>query len=265
MLLDFDLIAIDQSHFAAPEMVHISAGRYRVGKDEYVQNHTRRVRLKAFSIAKNDVTNAEWQEFINATHYVTDVETRHDGMVFEPPLKEFRWIRDDTAWWRFPNGTKRGGIDRKMNHPVTAISFADALAYCRWAGYRLPTLDEWEVASRAGAKTDFFWGDSPDDSRKYANVWHGRDHLKSDFSDGYMYTSPVGTFAPNPLGLNDIYGNVFQFCSGRLPDDTSDQIAHARGGSWWCSKNACCFFNSVDIGTINIHATFSNQGFRLAK
>jgi len=42
-------------------------------------------------------------------------------------------------------------------------------------------------------------------------------------------------------------------------------VAHARGGSWWCSTHACHYFNSSDIGRVNIHASFSNQGFRVAK
>ena len=80
-----------------------------------------------------------------------------------------------------------------------------------------------------------------------------------------MYTSPVASFASNPWGLYDMYGNVFEFCSGKLKPGESNTIAHARGGSWWCSKNACNFFNSYDIGRVSIHASFSNQGFRVVK
>ena len=123
----------------------------------------------------------------------------------------------------------------------------------------------WEVASRAGVETDYFFGSTPDQIGRYANIWHGRDHLKADYSDGYMYTSPVGKFLPNPWGLYDIYGNVFQFCTGHVASDRSTHVAHARGGSWWCSAHACCFFNSVDIGTVNVWASFSNQGFRVVR
>jgi sulfatase modifying factor 1 len=62
-----------------------------------------------------------------------------------------------------------------------------------------------------------------------------------------------------------MYGNVFEFCSGRMPRDGSRPVAHSRGGSWWCSRNACCFFTSMDIGKVNVHASFSNQGFRVAR
>lgn len=247
------------------DFVAVKAGKYVVGDAVRLDNFRRTVSLKAYQIAKYETTNAEFAAFVNATGYVTDAEKRHDGMVFEPPLKEFRWIQDKTACWRFPNGKSRGGIEDKMDHPVTGISYRDALEYCKWAGVRLPTLEEWEVACRAGTKSLYFFGQDQNKISAYANVWHGKDHTKPDTSDGYMYTSPVGKFKPNPLGLYDIYGNVFELCSGKLPSDKSDQVAHARGGSWWCSKSSCSFFNSVDIGTVNVRASFSNLGFRVAK
>ncbi|HWD37576.1 MAG TPA: SUMF1/EgtB/PvdO family nonheme iron enzyme [Fimbriimonas sp.] len=248
-----------------PAFVTVPAGSYRLGKSGYLENPLRTVRLKSFEIAKYDTTNGQFAEFVKATGYVTDAERFHNAMVFKPGLREFRWLKDRTASWRFPNGKIRGGIEEKMNHPVTTISFHDALQYCKWAGVRLPTLDEWEAASRARTRTDYFFGPTPDRLGQYANYWHGRDHLEADYSDGYMYTSPVGSFKPNPWGLYDVYGNVFQFCAGHLPDDKSSHIMHSRGGSWWCSRNACCFFNSVDIGSIDLRASFSNQGFRVAK
>ncbi len=248
-----------------PSFATLPAGTYRLGKADRVENPIRTVKLKAFEIARTETTNAQFAAFVRATGYVTDAERRHDAMVFAPPLPEFRWIHDPTASWRFPNGRTRGGIEAKADHPVTTISFADALAYCRWAGVRLPTLDEWEAACRAGTKTDYSFGPDRKPIGRYANVWHGRDHLKPDLSDGYMTTAPVGHFAPNPLGLYDMYGNVFEFCSGRLLGDRSPRRVHSRGGSWWCSANACCFFNSADIGGVDLHASFSNQGFRAAR
>jgi sulfatase modifying factor 1 len=80
-----------------------------------------------------------------------------------------------------------------------------------------------------------------------------------------MYTSPVGHFKPNPWGLYDMYGNVFEFCTGKVAPGESRTVAHARGGSWWCSANACHAFNSYSIGQVNQRASFSNQGFRVVK
>ena len=236
-----------------------------VGKEDRLDSPRRSVTLKVFNLAVYETTNKEFADFVAATGYKTDAERLHNAMVFEPGLKEFRWIHDRSAYWKFPNGVSRGGIEDKMNHPVTSISFHDVIVYCKWAKVRLPSLDEWEVACRAGSKTDYFFGEDGSQIGKYANIWHGRDHLKPDVSDGYMYTSPVGSFFPNPWGLYDMYGNVFEFCSGRLRSDKRIGTIHSRGGSWWCSPNSCCFFNSVDIGSVDEHASFSNQGFRVAK
>jgi sulfatase modifying factor 1 len=245
--------------------VLIHAGAYTIGKKDHLLNPLRKVTVTSYSIAKTETTNYRFEEFVKATSYKTDAEKMHNAMVFQPGLKEFEWMEDSTAYWRYPNGTSRGGIENKMDHPVTCISYSDIQAYCKWAGVRLPSLEEWEIACRAGSGKDYFFGNANNKIATYANIWHGRNHLVADSSDGYMYTSPVASFAPNPWGLYDMYGNVFEFCTGKLKANESNTIAHARGGSWWCSKNACNFFNSYDIGRVNIHASFSNQGFRVVK
>jgi len=242
--------------------IQVPAGSYQVGKKGHSVNPLRTVQVAAYSIATTELTNEQFARFVEATGYITDAERMHNALVFEPGLPEFRWMEDSRACWRYPNGITRGGLSGKMKHPVTTISYSDAQAYCRWAGVRLPTLNEWEIAARAGSTTDYFWGKESSRIGEYANVWHGRDHLKADSSDRYMYTSPVGSYLPNPWGIYDIYGNVFELCEGHLSVET---IAHARGGSWWCSVHACSYFNSVDIGRVHIHASFSNQGFRVAK
>lgn len=262
MLLPFKSITIAQ---ADNKFVPVYAGKYTVGKKGYLLNPQRIVQTKNFYIARTETTNRQFEEFILATSYKTDAEKKHDALVFVPGLKEFEWMDDSTAYWRFPNGTARGGIENKMDHPVTCISYTDVLAYCQWAKVRLPTLDEWEIACRAGTKTDYFFGNDKNKISAFANIWKGIDHLTADSTDGYMYTSPVASFKPNQWGLFDMYGNVFEFCSGQIKKTESKTIAHARGGSWWCSKNSCGFFNSYDIGQLNIHASFSNQGFRVVK
>lgn len=259
------ILALVMALAPGPMWVEVKAGTYQVGKAGYLNNPVRKVRLKGFHIAAYETTNAEFARFVQATGYVTDAEKIHNAMVFEPGLKEFQWIQDKTAYWRFPNGKSRDDISDRANHPVTTISYRDALAYCKWAKVRLPTLDEWEVACRAGTNTDYFFGSDLRNIGIFANVWHGRNHLSADHSDGFMVTAPVGSFRPNSWGLYDTYGNVFEFCSGRLPRDKSSRTVHARGGSWWCSKNSCNYFTSMDIGGVDIGASFSNQGFRVAK
>jgi sulfatase modifying factor 1 len=245
--------------------VLVPKGQYTIGKRHFLPNPLRSVRVDSFNIAVYETTNRQFAAFVAATGYVTDAERRHDALVFAPGLPEFRWLEDSSACWRYPNGISRGGIDKKMDHPVATISYSDILAYCRWARVRLPTLEEWEIACRAGTTTDYFFGTADSAIDRYANIWHLNDHLSADSSDGYMYTAPVGSFAPNPWGLYDMYGNVFEFCTGKLDPAEHKTLAHARGGSWWCSATSCHFFNSYDIGTVNIHASFSNQGFRVVR
>lgn len=242
--------------------IQVPAGKYQVGKKGHRLNPLRTVQVNAYAIAATEVTNEQFARFVAATGYITDAERLHNALVFEPGLPEFRWKEDSTACWRYPNGVSRGDLTGKLQHPVTSISFTDVQAYCRWAGVRLPALDEWEIAARAGSTTDYFWGWEMGRIGEFANVWHGHDHLKADSSDEYMYTSPIGSYRSNPWGIYDIYGNVFEFCDGHLGVET---IAHARGGSWWCSAHSCSYFNSLDIGRVHIHASFSNQGFRVVK
>src|SRR5580704_11612947 len=130
------MIALAVALWLAPNdngLVTIPAGSYQVGKADRLVNYSRRVTLKQFEIAKLDTTNAEFAGFVRATGYVTDAEKNHNAMVFKPGLKEFAWLQDHSASWRFPNGKSRGSIVGKMDHPVTTISFHDATEYCKWA------------------------------------------------------------------------------------------------------------------------------------
>ena len=222
--------------------------------------------MESDSGQKNQGLFSGLARFFGGRRRVTEAERYKNALVFRPPLAEFRWLEDSTANWRFPNGCEMGGIEQKMDHPVTTISYTDALAYCAWAKVRLPTLDEWEVASRAGSSTHYWWGNGHSQLHTYANIWQGRNHTAFAADDPYPYTSPVGSFKPNPWGLHDMYGNVFEFCSGLPPAFAPLKgVGCARGGSWWCSRNSCNYFNSADIGKANVHASFSNQGFRVAR
>ncbi len=265
-ILYFLLLTTNLFSQSINDFVGVPKGQYWVGKKNYVTNPLRQISIDSFFISKTEITNKQFESFIKATLYITDAQRMHNAQVFEPGLKEFKWLNDTSAFWRYPNGKNRGDIEDKMDHPVTTISYNDALAYCKWAGVRLPLLNEWEIACRAGSTADYFWGNDRTEIKRYGNIWYGHDHLMADSSDNYMYTSPVASFSPNPWGLYDMYGNVFEFCQGeRIGEPKNKKIAHARGGSWWCSKNACNFFNSYDIGRVSIHASFSNQGFRVVK
>ncbi|MEO0473565.1 MAG: SUMF1/EgtB/PvdO family nonheme iron enzyme [Bacteroidota bacterium] len=241
----------------------IPSGTYGLGKEGHPNNLRRQKSIDGFAISQYEVTNQQFAAFVKASGYVTLAEKRKDAMVYREGLKEFEWFEDSTANWRFPNGVSWGGIEEKMDHPVTCISFTDAQAYCEWAGVRLPSVDEWEIASRGNLDSDIYML-SARSIHQHANIWKGESHARIDPNENFITTSPVGTFLSNAYLLHDVYGNVFEFCADLPPHLQQEKnIVASRGGSWWCSEASCHFFNSVDIGHVHKEASFSNQGFRV--
>jgi formylglycine-generating enzyme required for sulfatase activity len=180
---------------------------------------------------------------------------------------EWEWKRMDGADWRHPFGPGGGGDEAAAalpDHPVTQISGEDARAYCRWIGGRLPDVDEWEVAARAGAATSYPWGG--EFSATAANTWNGPNHLRNTREDGFVLTSPVRSYPPNAWGLYDVIGNVFEYCDGHprwMTDEAAAKRICGRGGSWWCSSSCCGFHNLLDVGSMVKTASLPNQGFRV--
>src|ERR1700687_311232 len=160
IFIAISFISIVANGFSQPgsDFVLIAKGKYYVGKKNHLTNPLRQVTVDSFFISKTEITNKQFELFVTATSYQTDAERLHNALIFQPGLKEFEWMNDTTACWRYPNGKSRGSIENKMNHPVTSISYTDVLAYCKWAKVRLPSLDEWEIACRAGSNDVYFWG-----------------------------------------------------------------------------------------------------------
>ena len=142
---------------------------------------------------------------------------------------------------------KFGSALTSENYPVVGVSWDNAKAFAQWMSgktgktFRLPSEAQWEYASRGGKTTARFWGNNPADACRYANVDDGSHKC----SDGYKYTSPVGSFQPNPFGLFDMLGNVREWVEdvyiadiyGR-PDKKNPMYTGGgsnrviRGGSW---------------------------------
>jgi sulfatase modifying factor 1 len=250
-------------------MIAVAGGSYRVGDAASDRNPPRDVEVAPFEIAETETTNAQFARFVEATGFVTDAEREGFGMVFEEGMIDWQWRRTPGACWRRPFGDDRFAAATHPEHPVTQISAADAAAYCAWAGGRLPTVVEWEVAARAGAATRYPWGDDfMPGGRAMANIWHGRSHVKDESLDGFLYLSPVKSFPPNRWGLYDVIGNVFEYCGDGVISTiagAAENLTTARGGSWWCSATTCAAFNLVDIGQMDRRGSLANQGFRMAR
>jgi formylglycine-generating enzyme len=137
-----------------------------------------------FWMDAHEVTNARFSEFVAAHPEWSRAQLppeMHNGHYLEP--------------WK----DGRSPAD-KASHPVVFVTWHAAEAFCRWAGGRLPTEAEWEFAARAGGDSEFPWGDEPPSAQR-AN------YGASDAGG----TTPVGSYPPNPLGLYDLAGNVWEF------------------------------------------------------
>lgn len=182
------------------EMVLIPAGEFQMGdywnESRVYERPVHAVYLDAFLIDKYEVTNAQFQKFLQANpQWQKNRINRkyHDG-----------WYLKDWSGMNYPQG--------KANHPVVYISWYAAAAYAQWTGKRLPTEAEWEKAARGGLPFRRYPGgnDITDDDANgiYTggrDIWNG--------------TSPVGSFPPNDYGLFDMAGNVWEWCLDWYRDD----------------------------------------------
>jgi formylglycine-generating enzyme required for sulfatase activity len=171
-------------------------GRKREWYDDEQPQHPVRI-SKPFYLAAHQVTVGQYRRFVEASGNKADVQ------------------------WQSP------GFEQGENHPVVCVSHNDAVAFLAWLNqqetasgwiYRLPTEAEWEYACRAGTGGLYGGSDDPESLVRIANVADAS--CKKTFpsftciqgDDGYVYTAPVGSFAPNAWGLYDLIGNVWEWC-----------------------------------------------------
>ncbi|MCC6777916.1 MAG: SUMF1/EgtB/PvdO family nonheme iron enzyme [Hyphomicrobiales bacterium] len=203
---------------------------------------------RPFAIGRHEVTRGQFAAFVQATGYQVEPGC------FARELR--RQLRPELSWIR-------PGFEQGDNHPVTCVSWRDAMRYVQWlsgitgASYRLPTEAEWEYAARGGSSARFAFGDNELDIRRYGNGADltsreaDPDWIVAPCRDGYRFTAPVGTFAANGFGLYDLHGNVWEWTADCQTDSlrgTSDRDAAPevavrractaetarmlRGGSW---------------------------------
>ena len=231
---------------------------------------------KPFYLAVNELTREQFAKFVAATNYTTDAERSGLGGL-SVDLATGKPKRDPKVIWKSP------GFPQKETHPVVNISWNDALAFCAWQGEngcRMPTEAEWEFACRAGTLTPYHMGDNAEKLVEYGNVQDsaykdvfGPGELDVNVRDGYVFTAPVGSFRPNPFGLHDVIGNVWEWCAdlgmrGYSSEAAVDPLEHqqsdtriSRGGAMECwrihSRSAVRNYIPKD------HAA-ANQGVRVA-
>jgi sulfatase modifying factor 1 len=232
----------------------IPEGTFRMGSAEHYpeESPVHRVSVGAFSVRLTTVTNQQYDEFVQATGYVTVAERPLDpadypgapienlvpgSLVFtmsQGPVD----LRHMSQWWTWTPGASwhqpegpGSSVDGRQGHPVVHVAYEDAEAFAQWAGEDLPTEAEWEYAARAGADgRAFIWGDEAvPDGQYLANFWQGDFPWRNNAADGFAGTAPVGSYPPNEFGLYEMAGNVWEW--------TSDWYADGHPGD---ADKPCC-------------------------
>jgi sulfatase modifying factor 1 len=257
----------------ASEMVYFEGGTFLMGSSSGTpqEQPVHEVKVKSFRIDKYPVTVKEFRQFIEATRYQTDADTFGDSGVFD--FNASNWALVPGANWQYPLG--KNSPLAEENHPVTQVSWNDASAYAAWVGKRLSTEAEWEYAARCGGKSNskFSWGDKLIKDGKYmANVWQGDDLSAKQGADGFVLTSPVGSFGKTPCGLADMGGNVWNWCSdvyqpypgNNSPFRYNPESRVIRGGSFFFDQNGENSYSATGRASNTQETSLFNTGFRCA-
>lgn len=282
-------------------MARVPAGRYRIGAADggrYPadgEGPEREVILSGLFIDRTTVTVQAFAQFVQATGYRTTAERAGWSLVFYAqvhPLARAQvrggdavalapwWLSVDGAHWRQPDGPGSDAL-QQPDHPVVHVSWLDAMAYARWAGKRLPTEAEWEVAARGGRVGAVYpWGDTLDEVPR-CNVWQGRFPDHNTGADGYLGTAPAQSYEPNGFGLYNVVGNVWEWCADRwsttwhIPNTLATWVDPKgpeqgegrviRGGSYLCHPDTCHRFR-LSARSFNLpDASTSHMGLRCVR
>ncbi len=280
------------------DAVEIPAATFTMGSDRHYPEEApaRAVAVDGFRIARRQVTNAQFAAFADATGYGTVAERPLDPADFpgappenlQPGSMVFRrtagpvdlrhlsqwWAWTPGASWRHPEGPGSSTAGRE-DHPVVHVAHEDAVAYAAWAGARLPTEAEWELAARGGLDgAAYVWGEEPEPAgARLANYWHGEFPWRAE--PGYGTTAPVGSFPPNGHGLFDMAGNVWEWTADWYGgseqaslDPGQPQFAVPRrvvkGGSFLCADSYCLRYRPAARRPQMIDTGMSHIGFRCA-
>jgi len=273
-------------------------GRFLMGSDGPEiwaadgEGPVRAVTLDRFWMDRTCVSNAQFEEFVEATGYRTEAERFGWSFVFHNQIPKAHrkrmvyqhvqgsewWARVEKADWRRPGGP--GTNIRKLGqHPVVHVSWNDAQAFATWMGKRLPTEAEWEFAARGGLEQAVYpWGDELTPGGKhFCNIWQGRFPQEDTAEDGYAGTAPVKSFRANGHGLYNVSGNVWEWVQDWFspnwhqtgprenpqgPESGSNRVI--RGGSFLCHHSYCNRYRVSARSSNTPDSATCHMGFRLA-
>lgn len=277
-----DIIWFDPCHSWA------GTGRPEIPSDG--EGIIRKARLRGFGIDSMAVSVARFKNFVEETNHITDAERIgwsfvFRGLIERPEVADIVGDAALTSWWwgiaganwRRPSG--RSEPEALPSHPVTQISWSDAKAFAEWAGGRLPSEVEWEHAARGGlTRHRYPWGDAePDDTSVFCNIWQGSFPAHNTCLDGHYGTAPVDAFDPNPAGLFNMAGNVWEWTADRYKVHSLKFEAKVRnaeslkynervlkGGSFLCHASYCWRYRIAARSGKSVDSGASHTGMRLA-
>jgi formylglycine-generating enzyme required for sulfatase activity len=270
-------------------MVRVKGGTFLMGNETDARLRQRdeqpaHIRwVEDFFIDSTEVTIEEFEEFVGANHYATTAERRGGSLLFHY-LPKKNWEEKSAPWWKEEAGISwrkpLPKMDKELDKrlPVVHVSWYDAANYCAWRGKRLPTEKEWEYAAvkgyRPGQAMNIFEGDFPE---------------RNTAADGFEFMAPVKSFPPNAIGIYDLQGNVWEWCSdlyharyyellneaapGELPEtpprsyDPEEPYTEKRvirGGSFLCNESYCSGYRPSARMKAPPQQTYLHVGFRCA-
>jgi formylglycine-generating enzyme required for sulfatase activity len=280
-------------------MLKLDGGKFLMGADHPRgfpadgEGPVRQVTLDPFYIDASPVTVDQFQYFASKTGYITESERFEWSFVFhrQVPEGQYREVVEDTVlnheWWckvpganwRHPEGP---GTDVKgrEGHPVTHVSWNDALAYAEWAGKRLPTEAEFEFAQRGGTEQmTYWWGEELEPGGKHmCNVFQGEFPATDTAEDGYAGVAPVDAFPANPYGMQQSIGNVWEWVADWFSPDYHITATHhnpvgpaqgsgrvMKGGSYLCHESYCNRYRLGSRTSNTPDSATTNLGFRCVR
>jgi sulfatase modifying factor 1 len=282
-------------------MERIPGGSFLMGTDDDIgypddgEGPIREVTVSPFYMDRYSVSVADFSKFIEATGYATEAQKFGNSYVFHALLTDSVkrtldmlgrtvmglewWYNVEGADWAHPFGPE-SDIQGLENHPVTHVSHPDAMAYCEWAGKRLPTEAEVEFAARGGLKQKrFAWGDEFMPGGKHmCNIFQGKFPTYNSGEDGFIGTAPIDAFEPNGYSLYHMAGNVWEWVfdwwspdfhltgprNNPIGPPTGERRLN-RGGSYLCHDSYCNRYRVAARTSNTPDSSTGNLGFRCVR
>jgi formylglycine-generating enzyme len=272
------LIVAPSFVFAGPpsEMVMIPAGTSQIGSihGQADEQPVFDAQVEGFFLDKTPVTVSAFSAFVASRDYISTAEQLGSAAVMQ--FGTGNWYLQQGATWKKPFGSQ--SVDASPDHPVTQVSWHDAVNFCAAQGKRLPSEVEWEHAARTGheGEVSYAFGEELLKEGDYlANVWTGVFPVLNDATDGYPVTSPVGIFGVSPAGLTDMAGNVWEWTddwygsyagrAGQSDSPTQGVSKVQRGGSFLCEASVCHGYRVSARSHSTPDSALMHVGFRCAR